>query len=102
MAKINGSGVKLVETKRTIMPEYVVIGSKINTASIRDFLFAKRIDKGDSLVLNPMDYEQLLEEIKQSEEPIPIPLNVLDVLILKDTSGDVPVGKVQIVEDDKM
>jgi hypothetical protein len=102
LAKINTDGVKLVETKRTIMPEYVVIGSKINTASIRDFLFAKRIDKGDSLVLNPIDYEHLLEEIKHSEEPIPIPLNVLGVLILKDPSGDVPVGKVQIVEDDKM
>lgn len=84
------------------MPEYVVIGSKINTASIRDFLFAKRIDKGDTLVLNPMDYEHLLEEIKQSSEPIPVPLDVLGVLITKDTSGDVPVGKVQIVGDDKM
>jgi hypothetical protein len=84
------------------MPEYVVIGSKINTASIRDYLFAKRIDRGDTLVLNPMDYEHLLEEIKHSGEPVPVPLDVLGVLITKDPKGDVPVGKVQIVEDDKM
>ena len=84
------------------MSEYVVIGSKITTASIRDFLFAKRIDKGDSLVLNPQDFEHLGEEMKNSGEPIPVPLNVLGVRILKDPSGDVPVGKVQIVGDDKM
>lgn len=84
------------------MPEYVVIGSKISIASIRDFLFAKRIDKGDSLVLNPQDFEHLGEEIKNSEESVPVPLNVLGVRIVKDTTGDVPVGKVQIVEDDKM
>jgi len=84
------------------MPEYAVIGSKITIASIRDFLFTKKIDKGDSLVLNPMDYENILEEIRTSGEPIAIPLNVLGVLLLKDTSGDVPLGKVQIVEDDKM
>ena len=84
------------------MPEYVVIGSKINIASIRDFLFAKRIDRGDSLMLNPIDYEHLLEEIKHSGDPIPIPLDVLGVLIVKDPAGEVPVGKVQIVEDDKM
>ncbi len=84
------------------MAEFVVIGSDISIASIRDYLFTKRIDRGDSLVLNPMDYEKLTEEIKASEEPIDIPLNVLGVLIIKDTSGEVPNGKVQIVENDKM
>ncbi|AWH85937.1 hypothetical protein HYN59_12835 [Flavobacterium album] len=84
------------------MAEFVVIGNEISIAAIRSFLFAKKIDKGDSLVLNPMDYENILEEIKNSEEPIDIPLNVLGVRILKDTSGEVPNGKVQIVEDDKM
>ena len=84
------------------MPEFVVVGKTISVAAIRDYLFAKRIDKGDSLVLNPMDFDHLIEEIKASDEPVDIPLNVLGVLILKDTSGEVPVGKVQIVEDDKM
>ncbi|MGQ2984109.1 hypothetical protein [Flavobacterium sp.] len=84
------------------MPEFVVIGNEISIASIRNYLFAKRIEKGDSLVLNPMDHEKLIEEIKASEEPIDIPLNVLGVLIIKDTTGEVPNGKVQIVGDDKM
>lgn len=84
------------------MPEYVVIGSKINIASIRDFLFSKRIDKGDTLVLNPTDYEHLLEEIKHSGDPIPVPLNVFGVLITKDPTNEIPLGKVQIVGDDKM
>jgi hypothetical protein len=84
------------------MSEFVVVGKTISVAAIRDYLFAKRIDKGDSLVLNPMDFDHLIEEIKASDEPVDIPLNVLGVLILKDTSGEVPVGKVQIVENDKM
>ena len=84
------------------MPEFVVIGNEISIASIRSYLFAKKIDQGDSLVLNPMDYEKILEEIKNSDEPIDIPMNVLGVLLIKDTSGEVPNGKVQIVEDDKM
>ena len=84
------------------MSEFVVVGSAITVASIRDYLFAKKIDKGDSIVLNPQDYENLLEEIRNSDEPIDIPVNVLGVLLLKDTSGEVPVGKVQIVENEKL
>ena len=84
------------------MPEFVVVGNPISIASIRDYLFAKKIDKGDSLVLNPMDFEHILDEIRISGDPVDIPLNVLGVLLIKDTTGEVPNGKVQIVEDDKM
>ena len=84
------------------MSEFVVIGSHISTAAIRDYLFAKKIDKGDSLVINPMDFEHIIEEIRQSDEPVDIPLNVLGVLLIKDSSGDVPVGKVQIVKNEKL
>lgn len=84
------------------MSEFVVIGNHISTAAIRDYLFAKKIDRGDSLVLNIQDFEHILDEIRQSEEPVDIPLNVLGVLLIKDTSGDVPVGKVQIVKNDKL
>lgn len=83
------------------MSEFVTIG-KVSVASIRDYLFAKKIEKGDSLVLNIADYEHLIEEIKNSDDPIDIPLNVFGVLIVKDTGGNVPAGKVQIVENDKM
>lgn len=84
------------------MSEFFVVGDHITVASIRSYLFAKRIDKGDSLVLNPMDYEHLIGDIKESGEPIDIPLNVLGVLLVKDPSGEVPVGKVQIVKNEKL
>ncbi|RZJ52240.1 MAG: hypothetical protein EOO45_32060 [Flavobacterium sp.] len=84
------------------MSEFSFIGDAISIASIRDYLFTKKIDKGDSLVLNPHDYENITEEIKNSDEPIDIPLNVFGVLIVKDTTGEVPAGKVQIVVNDKM
>ena len=84
------------------MSEFVVVGHAISIASIRDYLFAKKIDKGDTLVLNPSDYDSIGEEIKNSEEPIDIPVNVLGVLLVKDTTDTVPVGKVQIVKNDKL
>lgn len=84
------------------MSEFVVLGNTISVASIRSYLFSKKIDKGDSLVINPMDYENLLDEIRNSDEPLDIPLNVLGVLLIKDTTGNVPLGKVQIVENEKL
>ncbi|TRW23893.1 hypothetical protein FMM05_12085 [Flavobacterium zepuense] len=84
------------------MSQFVSIGHSISVAAIRDYLFAKRIDKGDSLVLNPADYDHIGEEMKNSDEPIDIPVNVLGVLLLKDTTGDVPAGKVQIVKNETL
>ena len=83
------------------MPEYVVVGSAVTVASIRSYLFAKKIDKGDTLVLNAADYDHIIDEIRNSDEPIDIPLNVLGVLLVKDTNGEVPAGKVQIVKNEK-
>jgi len=84
------------------MSEFVVIGHAITIASIRDYLFAKKIDKGDTLVLNPADYEQIATEIKNSEEPVDIPVNVFGVLLVKDTTGNVPAGKIQVIENEKL
>lgn len=84
------------------MSEFVVIGNKIGVAEVRNYLFAKKLDKGDSIVLNPTDYDNLIQEIKHSGDSVDIPVNVLGVLLVKDTSGNVPVGKVQIIQDDKM
>jgi hypothetical protein len=80
------------------MAEYIALG-KISTAALRNYLFEKKIDKGDTLVLNPMDYEHILDEIRHSGEAIDIPLNVLGVLLTK--HDDVPVGKVQVVKNEK-
>ena len=84
------------------MSEFVTVGHAISIASIRDYLFAKKIDKGDTIVLNPTDYENIADEIKNSEEPIDIPVNVFGVLLVKDTTGNVPAGKVQIIENEKL
>ena len=83
------------------MSEHVTLGN-ISVAAIRDYLFAKRIDKGDSLVFNHSDYSTLLDEIRESGEPIDIPLNVLGVLIVKDPGLDIPAGKVQIVKNEQL
>jgi len=84
------------------MSQFIFIGEAISVASIRSYLFAKKIDKGDSIVLNQSDYDNIIEEIKNSDEGIDIPLNVLGVLLVKDTTGEVPAGKVQLVENEKM
>jgi len=84
------------------MPEFVAVGHAISIASIREYLFAKKIDKGDSIVLNPSDYENILDEIRHSGEGIDIPLNIFGVLLIKDTTDTVPAGKVQIVENEKL
>ncbi len=81
------------------MAEYVALGERVSIASIRNYLFEKKIDRGDTLVLSNLDYSHVVEEIKHSEETIDIPLNVLGVLLVK--SEDVPVGKVQIVKNEK-
>jgi len=84
------------------MSEFVVVAHGISIASLRDYLLAKKIDKGDSLILNPADYETILDEIRNSDEGIDIPLNIFGVLLIKDTTDSVPVGKLQIVETDKL
>lgn len=81
------------------MAEYVALGERVSIASIRNYLFEKKIDRGDTLVLSNLDYSHVVEEIKHSEETIDIPLNVLGVMLVK--SEDVPVGKVQIVKNEK-
>lgn len=84
------------------MSEFVTVGQNINTASIRAYLFAKRIDQGDTLLLNPADFEHITDEIRQSQETIDVPLNVLGVFLKKDSEGNVPAGKIQIVKNEML
>ncbi|MFL9843298.1 hypothetical protein [Flavobacterium rhizosphaerae] len=84
------------------MSEFVSIGSKITVASIREYLFANKIEKGDSLIVSPADYEHLIEDSKRSGEPVQVPLNILGVLLVKDNTGNVPVGKLRIVKNEKI
>ena len=82
------------------MSQQIFIGSKITFQSIRDYIFEHKINKGDSIVLNPQNYEHITEEIKNSAEPIEIPVNVFGVLIIKDTTDTVENGKIQIVKNE--
>lgn len=79
------------------MSQQIFIGSTISFKSIRDYIFDHKINKGDSIVLNPMNYQSIMEEIKKSEEEIEIPINVFGVLLVQHDS--VELGKIQIVKD---
>ena len=84
------------------MSEYLFIGDKINVPALRDYFISHRIDAGDSVVINRHDYHELIEEIKASGDGFPdIPLKVLGVIITPDPTDSVPIGKVQIVKNDK-
>ncbi len=83
------------------MSEQIFIGSNISFPTIRDYIFDHKINKGDSLVLNPLNYEHILDEIRHSHEgQIPVPVNIFGVLLVKDTTGSVDIGKVQIVKNE--
>lgn len=82
------------------MKEQVFIGSKISFKSLRDYIFDHKINKGDSVALNPMNYESILEEIRNSPEEIEIPINVLGVLLVK--SDAVELGKIQVVKNEDL
>ena len=85
------------------MAEQIIIGSKVSFHSLRDYIFEHKINRGDSIVLNPLNYEHLIEEIKNSpEHTIDIPLNIFGVLLIKDTTDTVDVGKIQIIKNEAL
>lgn len=83
------------------MSQQFFIGNKISFKSIRDYIFDHKVNKGDSILLNPMNYKNIIEEIKHSgEETLEIPINVFGVLLIQD--DNVEVGKVQIVKNENL
>jgi len=85
------------------MSEQIFIGSKISFQSLRDYIFEHKINRGDSVVLNPLNYENIIEEIKHSQtESIEIPVNVFGILLIKDTTDTVDIGKVQIIKNEAL
>lgn len=83
------------------MSQFTII-HKINVAGIRDYLITHRVDQGDTIVLNPQDFEHLFHDVKNSSDEIPdIPLKILGVIITQDSTDTVPIGKVQIVKNEK-
>lgn len=84
------------------MGQQVFIGSEISFKSLRDYIFVHKLEKGDTIAIHPQNYENILEEIKNSEEPIDIPINVFGILLVKDTSDTVELGKVQIIKNEPL
>lgn len=83
------------------MSTQTFIGNPISFKILRDYIFEHKINKGDSIALNPLNYNAILEEIKSSaEEGIQIPINVFGVLIVE--NDDVEIGKVQIIKNENL
>lgn len=84
------------------MSEFFPIAHRITVPALRDYIMTHQLNNGDSLVVSPHDFQELVHEIKSSPEGIPdFPLNVLGVNILQDSTDTVPVGKIQIVKNEK-
>jgi len=82
------------------MAEFTFI-HKISVASLRDYIMTHQLDQGDSIVLNPHDFEKLIRDIKNTSDEIPdIPLSVLGVIVSQDSTDTIPIGKVQNVKND--
>lgn len=84
------------------MGQQVFIGSDISFKSLRDYIFVHKVNKGDTIAIHPQNYEHILDEIRHSEEPIDIPINVFGVLLVKDTTDTVELGKVQIIKNEAL
>lgn len=83
------------------MSQFHAIGDKITFSTLRDYIFSHKIIQGDTIILNPSDFENLIHEMKtKGEEGIDIPLKMLDVLLINDTTDEVPAGKIQIVKNE--
>ena len=84
------------------MSEHIFIGNKISVYALRDYIMRHKIDAGDLLVLNPHDYDAMIHEMKTSAEGLPdIPVKILEVVITKDSTDTIPIGKLQIVKNEK-
>ena len=82
------------------MSQQIFIGNPISFQSLRDYIFDHKINKGDSIVLNPLNYQSIIEEIKNSNEEIDIPINIFGILLVQHDS--VELGKIQIIKDENL
>ncbi|GEP52332.1 hypothetical protein FNO01nite_30040 [Flavobacterium noncentrifugens] len=84
------------------MSEFITIAKKITLPLLRDYIITHKIDQGDTIVLNQKDLKELFDEIKRLGEEMPdIPLEMLGVIITQDATDTIPIGKIQIVKNEK-
>ena len=84
------------------MSQFIFIGNQISVYTLRDYIMRHKIDATDTLILNPHDFDALIHDMKTSGEGLPdFPVKILEVIIVKDTTDTVPIGKLQIVKNEK-
>ncbi len=85
------------------MSTLVTIGHSITFPVLRDYIITHRIDAGDSIVVHPNDYENLVLEVKHSDAGAAgLPIDVLGVRITHDGTDTIPIGKMQVVKNEKL
>lgn len=83
------------------MLQFISIGKKITLPLLRDYIITHKVDQGDVIALHINDLKELHQEILSSGEKPDIPLTLLGVIITHDAADLVPIGKLQIVKNDK-
>lgn len=81
------------------MAQQFTLGKEISVRLLRDYVIEHKVDKGDSIVLSPLNFEHIVEEMKHSPEGLSIPIKILGVLIAKDNTHSVETGKIRIVKN---
>jgi hypothetical protein len=84
------------------MSQLFTIGKEISMRLLRDYVIEHKVNRGDTIVLHPLNYEHILDEIRNSGESIPVPINILGVLLVKDTTDLVDTGKIQIIKNENL
>ncbi|RZJ27425.1 MAG: hypothetical protein EOO48_11905 [Flavobacterium sp.] len=84
------------------MSQQFTIGKEINTRILRDYIIEHNVDKGDAVVLNPLNFGHLVEEARHSSDGLTVPLKILGILIVNDTTNTVDVGKIQIIKNQNL
>ena len=84
------------------MSQQITLGKEISVRLLRDYIIEHKINPGDSIVVNPLNFEHLIEEARKSPEGITIPLKLLGIIIAKDNTASVDIGKIQIVKNEHL
>lgn len=84
------------------MSQQFTLGKEISVRLLRDYVIEHKIDKGDSIVLSPLNFEHIVEEMKHSPEGLSVPIKILGVILAKDNTGSVDTGKIQIVKNQNL
>lgn len=88
--------------KPNAMSQQFTLGKEISIRLLRDYIIEHKVNPGDSIVVNPMNFEHLVEEARKSPEGIDIPMKIVGVIIAKDNTAGVEVGKIQIVKNEHL